>query len=167
VRSKTSPEWCWVLGNDRYHVFEWVKGERVLECLGGREHLGLVYNARDFKSEERIYVDKHGEYDHRSSDIVSFRYGDSDANSYKVLYISNLSNYRSKVFKITVQSVTYHTETSFLGWVNNTRDTPGLSHEFEVKSFELGSKYFDQVDLLRSCVEAATGMSLDPFGVLQ
>lgn len=167
MRSKTSPEWCWALGNDRYHVFEWVKGERVLEYLGGREHLGLVYNARDFKSEERIYVDRFGEYDHRSSDIVSFQYGDSDDNTYKVLYISNCSNYRSKEFRIKVQSVTYNIESSFLGLVKNTCETPGLSHEFEVKSFDLGSKYFDQVDLLRICVEAATGMSLDPFGVLQ
>lgn len=167
MRSKTSLEWCWALGNDRYHVFEWDKGERVLEHLGGREHLTLVYDASDFKFEERIYVDRFGEYDHRSSDIVSFRYGDSDDNSYKVLYIFNYSNYHSKEFRIKVQSVTYNIESSFPGLVKNTCKTPGLSHEFEVKSPELGSKYFDQVDLLRSCVEAATDMSLDPFGVLQ
>lgn len=160
--------WYWALADkQRYHVFEWVKGERVLEYLGGREHLELVLNARDFNSEERIYVDKFGEYNHCSREIVWFKYGEIDDNTYKVLYISNNCDYRSKEFRISVQSVTYNIESSSLGLVKNTCETPGLSHEFEVKSFELGSKYFDQVYLLRSCVEAATGMSLDPFGVLQ
>lgn len=152
----------------RYHVFDWEeRGERVLEYLGGQQNLELTLNARDFKFQLLIYVDKFGEYDHRDSGIVSFSYGEGDDTEYKVLYVSNTSNYRSKEFRISVQSITYTIETSFLGLVKNTCETPGLSHEFEVKSFDLGSKYFDQVDLLRSCVEAATGMSLDPFGVLQ
>lgn len=134
----------------------------IFNSLGGKENLSLVFGARDFDFEHRIYVNRWGEYDRGSSEIWRFKYGEDGEFCYG-LEVEHFKDYNNELFKLNITRYKYRIK-KVLYFFKTYKEIESKTVSMSCDSLFIFTRR--EVDSFVYEVEDLVGMSLNPFGVL-